>query len=197
MSLTVGLACSIHHCSRSHKIAARSARTQDSSRPLEILTWDDKIMSVVGHIIEIHIMSVVREATIVGRKGVCSLVFDNVFPAWFDLPILLTDFFSEKKTIFFKTFATIPVKHRCLLHPHFRTDAYLNMCSLGWVIESNRDTLRSVTSVSFKAYYHAFFWVLIDLIIGFLDLIINPFDNQTEIFREIRLIIKPFDRQAF
>jgi hypothetical protein len=65
---------------------------------LEILTWDDKIMSVVGHIIEIHIMSVVREATIVGRKGVCSLVFDNVFPAWFDLSILLTDFFSEKKT---------------------------------------------------------------------------------------------------
>jgi hypothetical protein len=27
-------------------------------------------------------------------------------------------------------FATIPVKHRCLLHPHFRVDAELNVCSL-------------------------------------------------------------------
>jgi hypothetical protein len=31
-----------------------------------------------------------------------------------------------------------------------------------------------------KDTYQDFFWVLIDLIIGFLGLIINPFDNQTE-----------------
>jgi uncharacterized protein YqhQ len=31
-----------------------------------------------------------------------------------------------------------------------------------------------------KAYYQAFFWVLIDLIVEFLVLIIKPFDNQTE-----------------
>jgi hypothetical protein len=38
---------------------------------------------------------------------------------------------------------------------------------------------------------------LIDLIIGFLGLIIKAFDNQAEIFRELGLIIKPFDNQAF
>jgi hypothetical protein len=38
-----------------------------------------------------------------------------------------------------------------------------------------------------------FFLVLIDLIIGFLGLIIKAFDNQTEIWS----IIKPFDNQAF
>jgi hypothetical protein len=32
----------------------------------------------------------------------------------------------------------------------------------------------------YKAYYQAFFWVLIDLIIELLDLIIKPFDNKTE-----------------
>jgi hypothetical protein len=31
-----------------------------------------------------------------------------------------------------------------------------------------------------KAYYQAFLWVLIDLIVDLLDLIIKPFDNQTE-----------------
>jgi hypothetical protein len=31
-----------------------------------------------------------------------------------------------------------------------------------------------------KAYYQAFFWVLIDLIVELLGLIIKPFDNQTE-----------------
>ncbi len=30
------------------------------------------------------------------------------------------------------------------------------------------------------AYYQAFFWVLIDLIVELLGLIIKPFDNQTE-----------------
>jgi hypothetical protein len=32
----------------------------------------------------------------------------------------------------------------------------------------------------FKAYYQAFFGVLIDLIIELLGLIIKPFDNQAE-----------------
>jgi hypothetical protein len=31
-----------------------------------------------------------------------------------------------------------------------------------------------------KAYYQAFFWVLIDLIVELLGLIIKPFDNQIE-----------------
>jgi hypothetical protein len=31
-----------------------------------------------------------------------------------------------------------------------------------------------------KVHYQAFFWVSIDLIIDLLELIINPFDNQTE-----------------
>ncbi len=31
-----------------------------------------------------------------------------------------------------------------------------------------------------KAYYQAFFWVMIDLIVELLGLIIKPFDNQTE-----------------
>jgi hypothetical protein len=31
-----------------------------------------------------------------------------------------------------------------------------------------------------KAYYQAFFWVLIDLIVELLVLIIKPFDNQKE-----------------
>jgi hypothetical protein len=34
--------------------------------------------------------------------------------------------------------------------------------------------------LSDKAYYQAFFWVLIDLIVELLGLIIKPFDNQTE-----------------
>ena len=32
-----------------------------------------------------------------------------------------------------------------------------------------------------KPHYKVFLGVLIDLIVEFLDLIINPFDNQTEI----------------
>ncbi len=36
------------------------------------------------------------------------------------------------------------VNRRCLLHPHFRAHVQLNVCSLGWSIESN--TLRSVAS---------------------------------------------------
>ncbi len=35
-------------------------------------------------------------------------------------------------------------------------------------------------AVYIKAYYQAFFWVLIDLIVELLGLIIKPFDNQTE-----------------
>jgi hypothetical protein len=34
--------------------------------------------------------------------------------------------------------------------------------------------------VNNKAYYQAFFWVLIDLIVELLGLIIKSFDNQTE-----------------
>jgi hypothetical protein len=46
-----------------------------------------------------------------------------------------------------------------------------------------------------KAWYQAFFWVLIDLIIGFLGLIIKEFDNQTEIWAWLSspLIIKLFE----
>jgi hypothetical protein len=43
--------------------------------------------------------------------------------------------------------------------------------------------LGDVTSINpcgNKAYYQAFFWVLIDLIVELLGLIIKPFDNQTE-----------------
>jgi hypothetical protein len=42
--------------------------------------------------------------------------------------------------------------------------------------------------------YQRFFPTL-DLIIGFLGLIIKAFDNQTEIFRELGLIIKRRDGQ--
>ena len=48
-----------------------------------------------------------------------------------------------------------------------------------------------------KVTYQAFFWVLIDLIIELLDLIIKGLDNQTDIFIDLRLIIKPFDNQPF
>ena len=48
-----------------------------------------------------------------------------------------------------------------------------------------------------KVTYQVFFWVLIDLIIELLDLSIKRFDNQTDIFRDLGLIIKPFDNQAF
>jgi hypothetical protein len=36
------------------------------------------------------------------------------------------------------------------------------------------------SSLSIKAYYQAFFRVLIDLIVELFGLIIKPFDNQTE-----------------
>jgi hypothetical protein len=39
----------------------------------------------------------------------------------------------------------------------------------------------NVVSIFRKEWYQVFFWVLIDLIIGFLGLIIKAFDNQTEI----------------
>jgi hypothetical protein len=39
--------------------------------------------------------------------------------------------------------------------------------------------LRGPGRVLSKAYYQAFFWVLIDLIVELLGLIIKPFDNQT------------------
>ena len=61
--------CSIHHYSRSRKITSRESRTEGSSRPMEMLAWDDKIMSVVGHIDEIHILNVVRTVPIVGYVG--------------------------------------------------------------------------------------------------------------------------------
>jgi hypothetical protein len=40
--------------------------------------------------------------------------------------------------------------------------------------------LKEFQRVDGKAYYQAFFWVLIDLIVELLGLIIKPFDNQTE-----------------
>jgi hypothetical protein len=51
--------------------------------------------------------------------------------------------------------------------------------------------------LNYKDTYQGFFSTLIDLIIGFLVLIIKTFDNQTEIFRDLGLIINPFDNQAF
>ncbi len=49
--------------------------------------------------------------------------------------------------------------------------------------------------LKYKEWYQAFFWVLIDLIIGFLGLIIKAFDNQTEIWAWLSnpLIIKLFE----
>ncbi len=46
-----------------------------------------------------------------------------------------------------------------------------------------------------KAYYQAFFGVLIDLIVELLVLIIKSFDNQTESWNPVSndLIIKSFD----
>ena len=38
----------------------------EMSLSLEMLTWDDKVMSVVGHIDEIQILSAVRTAPMVG-----------------------------------------------------------------------------------------------------------------------------------
>jgi uncharacterized membrane protein len=43
-----------------------------------------------------------------------------------------------------------------------------------------RSSIDSHYLLIIKAYYQAFFWVLIDLIVELLDLIIKPFDNQTE-----------------
>ncbi len=63
---TLSSICSIHLSWRSRKIAARAARTEGSSSPSEMLPWDDKVMSVVGRIDEIHILSVVRTTPIVG-----------------------------------------------------------------------------------------------------------------------------------
>jgi hypothetical protein len=50
----------------------------------------------------------------------------------------------------------------------------------------------ALVSIAPKAYYQAFFRVLIDLIVELFGLIIKPFDNQTEILRELDLIIKSF-----
>ncbi len=48
-----------------------------------------------------------------------------------------------------------------------------------------------------KVWYQAFSWVLIDLIMELLDLSIKWFDNQTDIFIDLCLIIKPCDNQSF
>ena len=48
-----------------------------------------------------------------------------------------------------------------------------------------------------KVTYRAFLGVLIDLMIELLDLRIKCFDNQTDIFRDLGLIIKPFDNRDF
>ena len=58
ISSMISVNSGVHHCSRSRKIASRTSHTQGSISPLEILSWDDKIMSVVRHIDEIHILSV-------------------------------------------------------------------------------------------------------------------------------------------
>ena len=52
---------------------------------------------------------------------------------------------------------------------------------------------REMKQIFHMLVYQRFFPTLIDLIIGFLGLIIKAFDNhnQTEIFRELGLIIKP------
>jgi hypothetical protein len=67
------------------------------------------------------------------------LVCANAFPDLFFLPIL-----AWKGFFFLRIRDQYRVNRRCLLHPHFRVHGQLNVCSLGWVIESN--TLRSVVS---------------------------------------------------
>jgi hypothetical protein len=63
---TLSSMCSVHLYSRSRKIVTRSTHTQGSSSPLEMLTWNDEIMSVVGlHKDEIHVLTVVRKTPIV------------------------------------------------------------------------------------------------------------------------------------
>ena len=75
--------------------------------------------------------------------------------------------------------------------------------SLVITYESKEDKNKTTKT---KPSYQAFLWVLIDLIMELLDLIINPFDKQTEIhwdwlpktfdtrsFDSIWLIIKSFD----
>jgi hypothetical protein len=81
-----------------------------------------------------------------GSKGVSSLVCANVFPAFLDLPISPEVIFFLGENLFFSRIRDqYRVNRRCLLHPHFRVHVQMNVCSWGWVIESN--TLRSVASV--------------------------------------------------
>ena len=87
-----------------------------------------------------------------GNKGVWSLVCANVFSESLSCSSY-PSFVSGKdflENVFFLRIRDqknqYRVNRRCLLHPHFRAHVQLNVCSLGWVIESN--TLRSVTSVS-------------------------------------------------
>jgi hypothetical protein len=97
--------------------------------------------AVVGRIDKIHILIAVRTAPIVGYVSpsqicdVCALLrarkLDMEMP-----PDSLEDFLTKA--------ARVAAPCRCLLHPHFRAHVQLNVCSLGWVIESI--TLRSVAS---------------------------------------------------
>ncbi len=92
-----------------------------------------------------------------------------------------------------------------MLHCHVRRKyavvvklALVFSSSVVLVISSSSDTVGRVclhlTTVC-KEWYQAFIWVLIDLIIGFLGLIIKAFDNQTEIWGWLSspLIIKRFE----
>jgi len=56
----------VHLSLRSHKIVARVTNTQHFRRVLETVPPETKVMSVIGHIDEIHILITVRTAPIVG-----------------------------------------------------------------------------------------------------------------------------------
>ncbi len=61
--------------------------------------------------------------------------------------------------------------------------------------DTRSSQMTRIPGVWSKAWYQVFFWVLIDLIIGFLGLIIKEFDNQTENWAWLSspLIIKLFE----
>jgi hypothetical protein len=58
----------------------------------------------------------------------------------------------------------------------FQKEGKIN--SVTWLLRTGRR--KKFERIGIKAYYQAFFCVLIDLIVELLGLIIKPFDNQTE-----------------
>jgi hypothetical protein len=65
-----------------------------------------------------------------------------------------------------------PIEQYVVRLNHRRLESYLT--------DTVSRLYRTVPLLTSKAYYQAFFRVLIDLIVELLGLIIKPFDNQTE-----------------